>query len=90
MVKFDNNEIRTRELFDNEIRREWTSKKQMVRTVFEAMWHASLPRERVEKIAEAMCNTIDVDLSNELTTLVRRKVLRSYTQHGRRFYEVNY
>lgn len=68
----------------------WTPEFSMVRSVFRAMWSLSLTRERVEAVAAAMNGYEKVDLAEELTRLVRAKVLRSRTLNKKRLYEVNY
>jgi hypothetical protein len=63
--------------------------KAIVGKVFQAMYHSSLPADRVTQIGVALSG-IGVDLQEALTKLVRDKVLRSRVISGVRHYEVNY
>jgi hypothetical protein len=66
-----------------------------IANVFRAMWHSSLPVDRIAQIAEGLngyaAGSLDADkIKAALTRLTRAKVLRSSTANGNRLYEVNY
>jgi hypothetical protein len=86
-------EATTYELFDASCidanHADWQNRR-IIATVFKAMWSYSMPVEKIERIACAMLNLESVDLQETLTTLTRKRILRSYMDHGVRLYEVNY
>lgn len=71
---------------------DWKTEAQDVcvcRNVFKREWSSALTVERVQALAK-VCFYFEDDLQPALTTLCRRKVLRSRTQDGKRLYEVNF
>lgn len=62
----------------------------IVASVFKAMYYASLPVAKIERIGKAMHGLETCDLQKTLTRLVRAKVLRSRYVSGVNHYEVNY
>lgn len=63
----------------------------LVRAVFITHYGSSLPVERINTMAAALAGYVGpLDLSTELTSLARAKVLRSRMIKGVRHYEINF
>jgi len=86
-IELSTEERKTRELFENLPEGNHFI---MLRSVFKAMYWASLSVEKIEQVACAMHSLETVDLKKALTKLTRAKVLRSRMNSGKRLYEVNY
>jgi hypothetical protein len=89
-------EAKTQELLDttrmDSIGIEWSTARQLVAMVYRACWTAALTVEQVNKRAEALGDLVSTpDLQEMLTTMTRKKILRSRrSSKGRKIYEVNY
>lgn len=60
--------------------------------VFECMWHASLPFERVLVLANGLSGLEyeEANFKKQLSAMVRGGFLRSRVSQGKRLWEVNY
>jgi sulfur relay (sulfurtransferase) DsrC/TusE family protein len=90
---FAEERVKTAELFDAylESNKRWSPKKVEIANVFKAFVTAAWTAEHISKVIAAVHSHEEVDVSPELTALVKAKVLRSRLSNGgSRLYEVNY
>jgi hypothetical protein len=84
----------TAQLFNDVLRHtdtNWSPYRQMTANVFNAYYTRALTVEQIDGVARAIDGLPqDSSLQDALSFFVRKKVLRSRTERGKRFYEVNY
>ncbi len=88
--KFCADELATRVLLDTYRDKEWSQDRAILAIVWKACWSSAMDVDQINRIANAMCNMESYNAQSTLTAACRAKVLRSYTKHGRKLYEVNF
>lgn len=90
MAAIDSTELKARTILDGFRDAEWSPSRATLAIVFKAMWSASLPVDRINRIGAALCALESCDLQATLTAAVKAKALRSRMISGVCHYEVNF
>lgn len=63
-----------------------------VAAVFRACYNNSMTKEHIKRVVVAIHGPVveDQDFDKALRKMVREKILRSRTERGRRYYEINF